>query len=179
TYTTPPLTATTDYWVSASISSSGNVGKTTLESNASGTGGGLSSYLEFTALSDFTLQTVNLYPYSATAGTAGTATIELRTGIGTPITSTTVNVTGNNSATASTPQTVTLNFPISAGQTYRLGVSAWTGITNMFRDGSNLSYPYTLPGVVNITGTNLATDYYYFFYNWQVSTLCESPRTQV
>ena len=179
TYTTPPLTATTDYWVTASVGSTATVGKTTLESNASGTGGGLTSYLEFTALSDFTLQTVDLYPYSATTGTAGTVTIELRSGTGTSITSTTVNVTGNSSATASTPQTVTLNFPITAGQTYRLGVSAWTGITNMFRDGSNLSYPYTLPGIVNITGTNLATDYYYFFYNWHVSTKCESPRTQV
>lgn len=177
-YTTPPLTATTTYWVSATNGTQGNVGKVAPEANASGTGGGLTSYITFTALSDFTLKSVDLYPYSSTAGTAGTATIELRSSAGTPITSTTVNVIGNNSPSAA-PQTATLNFPIAAGASYRLGVSAWTGISNMYRDESNLSFPYSLPGVVNITGTNLSTTYFYFFYNWKVETGCESARTMV
>lgn len=178
-FTTPALASTTNYYASAANVGTANVGKAAIESNASGTGGGLSSYLEFTALSDFTLKTVDLYPYSSTAGTAGTVTIELRTSTGTPITSTTVNVTGYNTPAASTPQTVTLNFPVTGGASYRLGVSSWTGISNMFRDGSNLAYPYTVPGYVNITGTNLSTTYYYFFYNWQISTNCESSRQQV
>lgn len=178
-FTTPVLSSTTNYYASASNSGTANVGKAGIESNASGTGGGVTSYLEFTALSDFTLKTVDLYPYSATAGTAGTVTIELRTATGTPITSTTVNVTGYNTTAASAPQTVTLNFPVTGGASYRLGVAAWTGVTNMFRDGSNLAYPYSLPGYVNITGTNLSTTYYYFFYNWQISTNCESSRQQV
>ncbi|WP_223609062.1 T9SS type A sorting domain-containing protein [Chryseobacterium sp. OSA05B] len=178
-FTTPPLSSTTHYYASAANVTTAMVGKTTIEPNASGTGAGITSYLEFTALSDFTLQTLDLYPYSSTAGTTGTVTIELRTSTGTLIRSATVNVTGYDTTATSLPQTVTLNFPITGGAGYRLGVGAWTGITNMFRDVSNIAYPYSLPGVVNITGTNLSTNYYYFFYNWKVSTNCESSRQQV
>lgn len=177
-FTTPTLSSTTNYYVSASTGGVANVGKVTLETNAS-TGGGLSSYLIFTAQSDFILSTVDLFPYSATAGTSGTVTIELLTASGTPITSATVNVTGASSVASSVPQTVALNFPVTGGASYRLGVSAWTGISNMYRDASNLAFPYSLPGIVDITGGSLATPYYYFFYNWRVITGCESARTMV
>jgi hypothetical protein len=177
-YTTPTLTSTTNYYATASTGGTASVGKVSLESNAS-TGGGLSSYLLFTAQSNFTLSTVDLFPYSAAAGTSGTVTIELLTSSGASITSTTVNVTGANSVASSVPQTVTLNFPVTGGASYRLGVSAWTGITNMYRDATNLAFPYSLPGIVDITGGSLATPYYYFFYNWKVITGCESPRTTV
>jgi hypothetical protein len=178
-YTSPVLTATTNYWVTASTGGTANVGKVSLESNAS-TGGGLTSYLLFTANSDFTLKTVDLFPYAATDGTTGTATITLLSSTGVLITSATVNVIGRNSVANSTvPQTVTLNFPVVGGQSYRLGVSAWTGITNMYRDATNLAFPYSLSGVVDITGGSLSTPYYYFFYNWNVSTKCESTRTML
>ena len=177
-FTTPALSSTTNYYVSASTGATSNVGKIMPESNAT-TGGGLTSYLVFTALSDFTLNTVDLFPFSSVDGTAGTATIQLLTSTGTPITSATVNVVGHNSVAASVPQTVTLNFPVIAGASYRLGVSAWTGITNMYRDATNLAFPYSLPGVVDITGGSLSTPYYYFFYNWNVVSGCESARTMV
>lgn len=178
TYTTPVITSSTNYYVAATTGTSANVGKVGLESNAS-TGGGLSSYLLFDALSDFTLNTVDLFPYSATAGTAGTVTITLRSSTGTLLNSATVNVTGANSVATSVAQTVTLNFPIIGGQSYRLGVSAWTGVTNLYRDATNLAFPYSLPGIVDITGGSLATPYYYFFYNWNVLSGCESARTVV
>ncbi|KQR92497.1 hypothetical protein ASG01_11300 [Chryseobacterium sp. Leaf180] len=177
-FTTPALSTTTNYYVSASNGGIVSTGETSIESNAT-TGGALSSYMIFTALSDFTLKTVDLFPYSATAGTAGTATITLFSATGTALTSATVNVVGQNSVAASTPQTVTLNFPIAGGASYRLGVSAWTGITNMYRDDTNLSYPYSVPSTLNITGSSLGTAYYYFFYNWKILTGCESPRQAI
>ncbi|UOE37978.1 Ig-like domain-containing protein [Chryseobacterium oryzae] len=177
-FTTPVLNTTTNYYVSASTGTVSNVGKVNLESNAI-TGGSLSSYLVFTANSDFTLNTVDLFPYSSVAGTPGTVTITLFTSSGTPIISTTVNVIGQSSVALSVPQTVTVNFPITGGVSYRLGVSAWTGITNMYRDSINLAFPYSTTGVVDITGGSLSTPYYYFFYNWKISTGCESPRTMV
>ncbi|MFY1047898.1 T9SS type A sorting domain-containing protein [Chryseobacterium sp. GP-SGM7] len=179
-FVTPPLTTTTPYYVSASTAGASYVGKTAIESNAT-TGGGLGSYLEFTALKDFTLNTVDIFPYSATAGTAGTVTIELRTSTGTPITSATVNVIGYNSTATSVPQTVTVNFPVTGGASYRLAASAWTGVTNMYRDASNISYPYTVPGTMSITGAYLGPTniYYYFFYNWKITSGCESARTMV
>ncbi|MCS3867198.1 hypothetical protein J3D55_000114 [Chryseobacterium ginsenosidimutans] len=177
-YTTPMLTTTTNYWASAAKASSGIVGKQTIETGAS-TGGGLSSYMIFSVFSTFTLQTVDLYPYSATDGTPGTATIELRNSSGTVIASKVVNVIGHNSTANSIPQTVVLDFVIPPGSNYRLGVGAWTGITNMYRDSTNLGFPYSFAGVVDITGGSLTTPYYYFFYKWGILTECESPRQQV
>ncbi len=174
-FTTPPITATTTYYVTASDGGfSTFVGKVGIETSA-GTGGGLSTYMNFDAYSSFTLETVDLFPY----GTGpGTVTIELRTSTGTPIMSTTVNVTGSNS-TSSPAQRVTLNFPVPGGASYRLGVNAWTGgVSNLYRDNTGFSYPYTVPGVMSITGPSLS-GYYYFFYNWGVSTGCSSPRVPV
>ncbi len=177
-YTTPALSTTTNYWVSASRESQGIVGKQTIETGAS-TGGGLSSYMIFSVYSTFTLKTVDLYPYSATDGTAGTVTVELRNSSGTVIASKVVNVIGHNSTANSVPQTVTLDFVIPPGSNYRLGVGAWTGITNMYRDSTNLAFPYSFAGVVDITGGSLTTPYYYFFYKWGILTGCESARQQV
>ncbi|MCE3074922.1 Ig-like domain-containing protein [Chryseobacterium gwangjuense] len=177
-YTTPTLTTTTNYWASAARESQGFVGKQTIESGAT-TGGGLTSYMIFSVSSTFTLQTVDLFPYSATDGTAGTVTIELRNSSGTVIASKIVNVTGHNSTANSMPQTVVLDFVIPPGSNYRLGVGAWTGITNMYRDSANLAFPYSYAGVVDITGGSLTTPYYYFFYKWGILTRCESARQQV
>ncbi len=178
-FTTPVISTSTNYYVAAGSGGfTGNVGKTLLESTASGTGGGLATYMNFDALSNFDLQTVVLYPYGATDNVAGTVTIELRSSTGTPIMSQTVNVVAHNSFATSVPQVVTLNFPVTGGASYRLGVSAWTGgVSNLWRDATG-TYPYTLPGVVSITGPS-TTPYYYFFYNWGVSTGCEGPRQMV
>ena len=39
------------------------------------------------------------------------------------------------------------------------------------------SYPYTIENVVNITDSEYGNEYYYYFYNWQISwfnSSCES-----
>ena len=177
-YTTPALTTTTNYWATAVKETQGNVGKQTIETGAT-TGGGLSSYMIFSVSSTFKLQTVDLYPYSAVDGTPGTATIELRNSSGTVLQSKVVNVIGHNSTANSTAQTVLLDFVIPPGSNYRLGVGAWTGITNMYRDSNNLAFPYSFAGVVDITGGSFATPYFYFFYNWGIVAECESARQQV
>lgn len=177
-YTTPALTTTTNYWATAVRETQGFVGKQTIETGAS-TGGGLSSYMIFSVYSTFKLQTVDLYPFSSTDGTPGTVTIELRNSSGTVIASKIVNVIGHNSTANSIPQTVVLDFVIPPGSNYRLGVGAWTGITNMYRDSTNLAFPYSFAGVVDITGGSLATPYFYFFYNWGILTECETARQQV
>lgn len=174
-FTTPVLDQNTSFWAEAASpnTTTGSVGKVSLEPNA-GTGGGLSTYMNFTAQSDFVLETVDLFPFGTGAGTV---TIELRTNTGTPIMSTTVNVVGGN---ASSPaQTVILNFPITGGQSYRLGVNSWTGgVTNLYRDDTNFAYPYELPGILSITGPS-TSGYFYFFYNWMVTKGCISPRVEV
>ena len=177
-FTTPALSTTTTYYASAGTGGTHNVGKLEPSSSANATGGGLSSYMNFTANSDFVLKTVDLFPYSATAGNPGTVVIALRDASGNNIMTKTVNVVGQTTLAASTPQTVTLDFPIAGGASYRLGVVSWTGVTNMFRDSSGFTYPYTVPGVVDITGPS-TSGYYYFFYNWSVQTSCETPRQPI
>ena len=165
-FTTPALYDTTTYYVVAGqVNTASNliyVGEVAPLSTA-GTGGGLSTYVNFTALTNFTLKTIDLFPYGTGAGTV---TIELRTSTGTPIMSKLVNVTGTNSP-LSPAQTVTLDFPVPGGASYRLGVNSWTGgVTNLYRDLTG-TYPYVAPGIMTIDGTSLSP-YFYFFYNWGV-----------
>ncbi|MCX6232871.1 MAG: right-handed parallel beta-helix repeat-containing protein [Bacteroidetes bacterium] len=164
-YTTPLLTDTTTYWVAAghSAGSSAYVGEVAPLSTA-GTGGGLTTYVNFDAISNCIVKSVDIFPYGTGAGTV---TIELRTSTGTPIMSQTFNVTGTTSP-LSPAQTCVLNFPVTAGTSYRLGINSWTGgVTNLYRDLTG-TYPYTIPNVLSITGTSLAP-YFYFFYHWNVS----------
>ncbi len=182
TFTTPILGLTTSYFVAAVGGDGGSsyVGRENVESNASN-GGGLSSYMDFTVHKNTILQTVDVFPYGTGAGTL---TVQLRTSTGTVLMSKTFNVTGATPATNSQRHTLELNFPVEAGQSYRLGVGAWTGgVTNLYRDDAgssvNYPYPYSIPGVVDITGNNLSLRYWYFFYKWQFNTDCESPRQEV
>lgn len=175
-FTTPFLTTTTSFFAAASDGgSTAFVGKYGIEPSA-GTGGGLSTYMNFSATTDFELVSVDLFPY----GTGpGTITLQLRTSTGTTLMSKTFDVVGYNSPSTVQRQRVYLNWQITGGASYRLGVGAWTGgVSNLYRDNTNFSYPYTVPGVMSITGPS-TSGYYYFFYNWQVSTGCESPRTEV
>ncbi len=179
-FTTPSIGATTNFYASASSGAGSTyTGKPTMDLAAT-TGGGLTSYTIFDALSDFTLETVDVYPFGATDGAPGTVTVELRNSAGTSLMTQVVNVIAHSSTALSVPQTVTLNFPITPGTGYRLGVAAWTGgVTNMYRNDNGV-YPYTVPGVISITGASIASPpYVYFYYNWKVSTGCESGRTAV
>ena len=175
---TPNVAATTNYYAAASDGGViAYVGKTGIESSAA-TGGGLSTYMIFDAYTNFVLQSVDLFPYGATPG-PGTVTIELRNSSGTTLMSQLVNVTSAATPATSVAQTVTLNFPVAPGTGYRLGVGAWTGgVTNLYRDNVNFSYPYTVPGMMSITGPSTA-GYFYFFYNWKVATGCESARVPI
>ena len=49
----------------------------------------------------------------------------------------------------------------------------------MIRNSTGAVYPYTVPGYVSITGNSFDPVYYYWFYDWSISTGCESPRTMV
>lgn len=169
TYTTPTISTTTTYYVEDVVNQpSANMGK------LNNTGGGANfnnfQYLIFDVYKPMELVTVEVY-----ADVAGNRTIELRNSIGTVLQSTTVNIPAGQ-------QTVNLNFMISPGVDYQLGVSTTSAI-DLYRNNNGVNYPYTLSGIASITrssaGTN-PTGFYYFFYNWTVrEQACVSPRTQV
>lgn len=193
-FTTPVITNTTTFYVAASTGgATNNLG---LPAQIAGTSGaGTTNFgLVFDALAPFTLQNVTIYPISATAGLAGTVTIDVIDGTGAVLNTATVAVVGNPVAQA-TAQTVSLNFNIAPGTNLKLRPGARsTGITGLLFEpsatappGGNYGYPFVIPGVVSINHSTLTAaptntprlDLYYYFYNWTVSTGCESGRTAV
>lgn len=170
----PNVTSTTNYWVSASDGGiNGNVGASSpaIGTTSSSTIAVTTQYTTFDVLAPMTINTVTVYP---TASIGSTFNISIRNSSGTEIFNTgsiLTTVTGGN-----TPQVVTVNAPMLPGTAYRIGLGVNPGMT---RNTTGATYPYTLPGVISITGNSFDVNYIYFLYNWSVSSGCESPRTMV
>lgn len=165
-YTTPSLSTTTTYYVeSQTPGTTGNVGPTTTSFGTGAYHNNTSTqYLIFDVLQPCTIQTVLV-----NSGASGTRNVLLWDNTGTLLQTIPV-------AFPSGTGTVTLNVHLTPGTGYRLG-----GISmNLYRNNSGASYPYTLGGVINITGSSAGSAYYYYYYNWQVVTdPCISARTAV
>jgi hypothetical protein len=165
-FTTPSLNATTTYYVeSQNPGTTGNVGPATTTVFG---GGGYhnntsTQYLIFNVLQPCILQTALV-----NSGAAGTRNIVLWDSAGNQLQSVPVvfpNGTG----------TVTLNISLTPGS-YRIGGTSM----NLWRNNTGGAYPYSLNGVINITGSSAGAGYYYYIYNWQVAGApCISPRTAV
>jgi Zn-dependent metalloprotease len=165
-YTTPVINTTTTYYVENQISSP--PANTAAPDNNFGTGGQHNNtstqYLEFTVLQPCTLLTADVY-----AGSSGNKTFTVWDNAGNQLSQYTVNVPGTGL------QNITLNIPFTPGS-YRIGGTQM----DLYRNNSGASYPYTLPGVIDITGSSAGGAFYYYLYNWQVSQPpCTSTRTPV
>lgn len=166
TYTTPVLSSTTTYYLQSQVPQPpGNVGP---PNNSFGTGGQHNNtstqYLEFTVLAPCTLATgiVN-------AGSTGNKTFRLYDNAGNQLSTYVVNCPTTG------VQTVTLNIPLTPGS-YRLGGTQM----NLYRNNSGANYPYSLNGVIDITGSSAGSAYYYYLYNWGITLpACTSVRTPV
>ena len=178
-FTTPVISATTNFYVSAVIGGgSGSVG---LPNAISTTGYTLESGLFFDALTTFSIDAVYVYP---TGTGAGTATIALQNSAGTTLQSEVVNLTGTAAPFVKT--LVPLNFNVPIGNDYRLVMLTRTGLVSGLVRESGAgwgTYPLTFPGIVSITNGKCCPDAistsYYYFYDWQVSAGCESARVPV
>ena len=178
-FTTPSITTTTTYYAAAG-SGTGGTSSAGLLNAVSTSGYTLEAGLFFDALVPFTLAGVNVYPIGTGAGTA---VIALQDGTGTTLQSLTANLTGT--AAPYTKTYVPLNFTVPAGTNLRLVMLSRAGlVSSLIRESGTAVYPYTLPGVLTITSGKccpdaVSTTSYYYFYDWQVVTGCESPRTAV
>ena len=79
---------------------------------------------------------------------------------------------------------VDLDFQVPAGVNHR--ITAFDDNSEieiaLHRDASGVSYPYPIGSVGSITGSSAGAAYYYFLYDWEVSTpgvVLESARTPV
>ncbi|MFN8322776.1 MAG: PKD domain-containing protein [Chitinophagales bacterium] len=154
-YVTPVLTKTTTYWVEDTVAG-GTVHVGPLD-NTIGANSTLNSSqsLIFNVNKACVLQSVYVY-----ASAAGNRTIQLKNSGGTVLSSLVVNLPAGGSR-------VTLNFNLTVGTGYQLGLPSGTTI-NLSRNSAGASYPYAdANGNVSITG-NTANDNarYYWFYDW-------------
>jgi hypothetical protein len=169
----PVISATTSYYVS---NITGGVTERVGKTNQ-----GTSSFISalkygvlFTVTSPVMIDTVHVYP-------TGTGTISIE--ILDPVTQTVMytapafNVSGTGTQKIAVPVGIAL-----APGSYKMS-STHTGITNLIRTLTGGPFPYTSPsGAVSITsgatGTSTSTAYYWF-YDWVITTGCESPRSLV
>lgn len=174
TFTTPVITNTTTYYASTSLG--GTTFNTSVLTPFGSAATNLTTYGQvFTADLPFTLNSVQVF---STTGSA--ITISLFNENGTVM----LETTGSVPVTPGSSPIIPLNFNITPG-TYRLAVNGMTG--NFIRDNSGVSYPFALDNGIGtmlgfhsaITGAVTTTASYYFVYNWEVSTGCESPRVPV
>lgn len=157
TYSTPSLTTTTTYYVVNTSTNTPVFGAPTNTSIGAGANFNTATAYEiFDVYQPCTLLTTVMY-----ASTAGNRTVELRNSANAVITSTVVNLAiGTN--------TVALNFALTPGTGYRLGLNSASAV-NLYRNSAGAVYPYNVGGLVSITNSSAGTPgYYYFFYNWQV-----------
>jgi hypothetical protein len=192
-FVTPSINSNTTFYVAAVTGNGGTVTTglpAAITTNSAGFGT-TEFGLVFDVLSPFTLQSVTIYPVSAT-GLSGTIIIDVINGSGTVVHTATANVTGSATPNVQ-PQTVTLNFNLQPGTNYKLRPRSYTNISSLLFEpsaaapGGNYGYPFVVPGVLSINTSTLTAapantarnDLYYYFYNWVISAGCESPRTPV
>jgi Zn-dependent metalloprotease len=166
-YQTPILSSTTTYYAEDRVPGAIAIGGPA--DNTFGGGGNFTNdvrYLIFDVMQPCTLKTVKVY-----AQGAGNRTIEHRDAAGNVINSVTINIpTGT--------QVITLDFPLSPGTDYQLGIS---GDVDLYRNNNSASFPYTISNLAEITGTNAGQPgFYYFYYDWNLQEAdCISSRTAV
>lgn len=118
--------------------------------------------LVFTALSNLEIDTLFVYPSGP-----GNIVVNLLNSSGTTLQTATVAVN------TTTKTAIPVNFCVNAGTGYRLNLVGTT-CPSVFRNTGGAAYPYTSP-ILNITGAiNGSTTFYYFFYDWRISTVCGS-----
>jgi hypothetical protein len=173
TFNTPIIGINTNYYVAASSGGGGvaTVGAPNLSIGAFATWSSTAQWLNFTVLSPTTIQSVDMYfssaigtPFSIVIRDAGTlANVFTYNG--------TVSVTSTSVANI-----IPINATLNPGN-YQMNIGAGSATT--YRNSTGGVYPYTIPGVISITGNTFDPVYYYMFYRWQVGTGCETARTLV
>jgi len=168
TYNTPNLTNNTTYYVVNTVTNPVVAGGI-----LTNTGGGYlanpQQWQVFDVLQNCNLVSVNIY-----AQNTGSRSIELRNASNVVLNTTTINV-----ASAPAMITVTLNYALTPGTGYQLGLDP-NGQADLYRSNTGVSYPYNLASCVSITGSSAGGAYYYWFYNWKVQKAdCQGPAVAV
>jgi hypothetical protein len=175
-FTTPSISASTDYYVSAV---EGGTTESAARPSYSGTDNttGTQWGLVFNVVSSaITLNSVDVFSVAA----GGNLTIELRDNTGALLQTSAVTSYGAGSVGSPLQVTIPLGFTIPVGTGYRLVMGSMGGA--LIRNSSLGGFPYTsASGNVAVTNGYISgtSTTYYWFYNWSVSSGCEGIRTAV
>ena len=167
-FQTDVLTSDAVFYVNTSISSYNTAPEQHEGENEYSGGENSNGYILFDALDDFTLTSVEVY-----TNEPGERKIMLWDGDGNVVATHVEDVGFSDNE----PHLITLNFDIPAGTNYVLGTDTTTNEDNFNggnpllkrTDGTGLSYPYVIDNLVSIENSPYGTDWYYYFYNWEVS----------
>ncbi|MFI5218623.1 MAG: T9SS type A sorting domain-containing protein [Bacteroidia bacterium] len=166
-FLTPVVNNTTTYYADATQGTPPQTLFCPPAANTIGGGGQYngSQYLTFNVSAACTLVSAKIY-----ADVAGTFTVQLQNSSGSTINSISKTVPAGESR-------VTLNFPLSVGNAYRLTRS---GSFSLYRNNGGVAYPYNVTNFVSITGSSAGAAFYYFYYDWEILTAastCTSLRS--
>ena len=182
TLTTPNLTfvgSTTFYVEDRNILVEGITGSVGMENHAGSpySGTDVSNQLIFNALQPFTLDSVKVY-----TDITAERRILLMDQNGTELASALVNISEGESF-------INLGFEVPEGENLYLTTDFEINFDNigqagprLQRSSENVNYPYVIADYVSINNSNYGTAWYYYFYDWKISTptqLCSSERTPV
>jgi hypothetical protein len=173
TFTSPVISATKTYYVECAGGggATGYVGANDLSIGTSSTYGDVSYYLYFDVLADATIKSVDIFPAVAPGASFS---IVLCNSSGTIL----QTYSGVTTVASGSRETVPVNFAVTPGTNYRIRFNSVPSGSSIWRNTTGATYPYTIPGVISINGNSFSgyPQYYYYFYNWKVSTGCTSGR---
>ncbi|MBQ4821966.1 PKD domain-containing protein [Aquimarina sp. MMG016] len=167
TFETPELTEGKTYYVSGTSSpiTTAEVGMKEI-SDASGNIHGGGYYLIFDAEEPLMLKKARV-----SAQGAGNRTLQLLDTSEQVLATKTINIPDGESI-------IEINLDIPAGNDLRIG---FTDGANLFRSNQNINYPYQVSNIISIkqsTATSNPQGFYYYLYDWQISTLGECETDQ-
>lgn len=172
-FTTPELTATTSYWVSALGTgvTEKNVGRVAPTTNS--TYEGTNTGVIFSIAEPITIKSADIY-----AVNSGTISVKITDSAGVELYSTgNINIQGNG---LTTPTKIPMNYEIQEGTGYRMLLKSYSGVT-LIRE-SGISFPFVSDdGAISVTAgyINGSSASYYYFYNIGYEIGCTSERKEV
>lgn len=177
-FTYTPVATTIIY--ATSTVDGGSVGELEHTGTSDYSGSSYNGSITFNAILPLTINTVDVF-----TNQDGVREIMLWDEDGNVVASETINITSTNGG--DDPTTINLNFSVPAGNNYVIGTNESINNQNfgdnspeLKRQGAQYngytSYPYVIDNVVELTNSPYGVDYYYYFYNWDVTPVgCESP----
>ncbi|HTL81038.1 MAG TPA: PKD domain-containing protein [Bacteroidia bacterium] len=161
----PNVAASTTFYVSNTTGSiNAEVGL--YDNSAGGAMSASANNLIFDVLSNCTLSGVYVYPAAA-----GNVVIDLEDNTNAVINTVTVAV---SAADIGQRTYIPLGFNLTPATGMQL-VRNFASV-NCWRNNIGVNYPYTVTGIISITGSTAGAGFYYFFYDWQINYGCESSR---